>query len=32
MSVSDIDNAVLRDICQTWVRIKSSPLKQVDYK
>ena len=32
MSVSDIDNAVLCDICQTWVRIKSSHLKQVDYK
>ena len=32
MSVSDIDNAVLRDICQTWVCIKSSHLKQVDLK
>ena len=31
-NVSDNDNAILRDLCQTWVHIKCNHLNYIDYK
>ena len=30
--VSDDDNAILSDLCQTWVHIKCNHLNYIDYK
>ena len=31
-NVTDNDNAILRDLCQTWVHIKCNHLNYMDYK
>ena len=31
-NLSDNDNAILRDLCQTWVHIKCFHLNYIDYK
>ena len=31
-NVADNDNAILCDLCQTWVHIKSNHLSYMDYK